>query len=66
MKSEFTTCNAKEISVYPSSNIHYRVWLKITDDLNDTHIATELSKWDCAILIATLIRAKEYLEEREQ
>ena len=66
MKSEFTTCNAKEISVYPSSNIHYRVWLKITDDLNDTHISTELSKWDCAILIATLTRAKKYLEEREQ
>jgi hypothetical protein len=63
MKSDFKTCNAINVSVYPSSNIYHRVWLKLEDSLNDNTVSTELTKWDCEILIAILKRAKQYLEE---
>ena len=65
MKSEFLTCNAVNVSIKPSSNIYNRVWLKLEDNLNENELATELSKWDCDILIALLKRAKHYLEGEE-
>ena len=66
MSSEFTTSKTDLIKVYPSSNIYRRVWIRIKDGFDDDKEAsTELSIWDCDILIAILQRARKALSERD-
>ena len=64
MKAEFTTTNGT-IKLYPSSNIYRRVWISIEVSLPEKRVAIELSIWDIDILIATLKKAKKYLEEED-
>jgi len=65
MKAKFTTAKGDEIIIKPSSNIYHRVCLKIDDGFDaDKEASTELSIYDCEILIAILKRAKKWLGEQ--
>jgi hypothetical protein len=66
MKHEFTTSRQDTIKIYASSNIHYRVWLKIEENFAEKEAATELSIWDIDILIASLAKARKSLQERSE
>lgn len=66
MKGSFVTSRGDLISIYPSSNIYRRVWLKIesTYDVGKDQ-ATELGVYDIDILISMLNKAKKALQEEE-
>lgn len=65
MKAKFTTAKSDEVQIYPSSNVCLRVWLKIEDGFDtDKEVSTELSIYDCDILIAILKRARKWLSEQ--
>jgi hypothetical protein len=65
MKSKFNTAKGDEIRVYPSSNVYHRIWIKIDDGFDEfKEASTELSMYDCDILIAILKRARQWLSER--
>jgi hypothetical protein len=63
--SEFKTSKQDTITVYPSSNIYRRVWIKIQESFAEKEATTELSIWDIDILIAVLKKARKALTEDE-
>lgn len=63
MSNEFTTSRQDTIKIYPSSNIHRRVWIRIIESFSERKSATELSIWDIDILIAILAKSRKALTE---